>query len=594
MRFRSLAKWDDRESSKVLIYIAQLIDELLFDYTLDTYKPSAMNTALLIGEAVSTIKAIESGVVLKPNLRHVLDELCENLKNDEIAKELISVDIVGVTTTLQDRKASESSVATVVELLHRQIPLSAYKQKNQEMLYLEVMGSQDINKIRKFTRSYITTLLNSGYSSKHIEKESQKFFFYSKDRITDNAAILDYFELFSKASISYDVLYRAPSYFLEFLESAKYLGIKVIKVVSEEAPLFNDELVAQKFQLGFEEVYLWISEVSGKEPYVVKAMADKKIETIQTLIGLYHHKESPKSITECLVRNSATGKCYKVAKLTNPMHKCHDATQTVASKKLSIFMKAFALKKESFNKFHRSAELHSLALASESIENQMINLWIALESLIPSKDNDDIAQIEHISNSVMPFLNLEYIRKILTRFSKDLLYWNRGLIKSIYKRINAQGVVSKTAHLLALPEYEALRSELESSFGDNHLLRDRYEHLVSLVSSPKKISTTLDVHAKRVAWQLRRIYRARNMIVHDGSTPSYTEVLIENTHDYLDTVMKWLMALASSANTIHTVSQGFKMMELNYISYKEALSEKNIVFNKDNVDLLLFKYAMNR
>jgi hypothetical protein len=456
------------------------------------------------------------------------------------------------------------------------------------------MTSQDINKMRKFTRSYITTLLNSGYSSKYIEKESQKFFFYSNDRITGNAAILDYFELFSKKPIEYDVLYRAPSYFLEFLESAKYLGIKVVKAVADDSPLFTDEVVAHKFNLGFEEVYLWISEVSGKEPYVVKSMADKKIETIQTLIGLYHHKESPKPIAECLVRNSVTGKCNKVAKLTNPMHKCHDATQTVASKKLSTFMKAFALKSESFNKFHRSAELHSLALASESIENQMINLWIALESLIPSKDNDDIAQIEHISNSVMPFLNLEYIRKILTRFSKDLLYWNGGVIKKIYKKINTQGVVSKTAHLLALPEYEALRTDLEKSFGDNHLLRDRYEHLVGLLSSPMKISNTLDMHATRVAWQLRRIYRARNMIVHDGSTPSYTEVLIENTHDYLDTVMKWLMALASSANTIHTVSQGFKMMELNYLSYKKSLLEKNLAFNKENIDLLLFKFSMSR
>jgi hypothetical protein len=138
MRFRSLAKWDDRENSKALIYIAQLIDELLFDYTLDTYKPSAMNTALLIGEAVTTIKAIKSGVVLKPNLRHVLDELCENLKNDEIAQDLISVDIAGVTGTLQDRKASDSSISTVVELLHRQIPLSAYKKKIKNYYILKL------------------------------------------------------------------------------------------------------------------------------------------------------------------------------------------------------------------------------------------------------------------------------------------------------------------------------------------------------------------------------------------------------------------------------------------------------------------------
>lgn len=59
MRFRSTRKWDDITNSKGLLYFAQLIDELLFDYTIDAYKPSAMNTALLASEAYSTFKKVE-------------------------------------------------------------------------------------------------------------------------------------------------------------------------------------------------------------------------------------------------------------------------------------------------------------------------------------------------------------------------------------------------------------------------------------------------------------------------------------------------------------------------------------------------------
>lgn len=593
MRFRSLGKWDNREESKGLIFVAQLIDELMFDYTLDTYKPSAMNTALLIKEAVTTIKAIEAGVVMKPNLAHVLHELCENLKSDEVAQRMITVDIDGVTTTLQNPKSSDGSVATVVELLMRQVPLQDYKIMTEASILVELSTTQDRSKLRKLTRSYITTLLNYGYTDKYIRKVSQQFFHYSSDRITDNSAIAAFFENFNVNPIEFDVIYKAPEYFKEFSDAAKRLGISVLSDL-DDTPISQAEITKHKLSLSAGEVFLFMTKVLGKEPNIVKLKADRKIETIQTLIGLYHHKATPKSITDCLVRNSETGICTKVSRHTNPMHKCHDAVKTVASKKLSSFMKAFSLKSESFAKFHRSAELHSLALASESVENQMINLWIALESLVPNNTDKDTAQIDHLANSIMPFLNLEYVNKLLTRFSKDLLTWNAGVVRRIYKDVDAKGVVSKTAHLLALNKYEHLRRDLEESFGDFHLLRDRYEHLQRMLSSPKLIVDVLDAHSKRVAWQLRRIYRARNTIVHDGSTPSYTEILVENTHDYLDSVMRWLMALASSENTIHTVAQGFKMVELNYGSYKKNLSKKGLVFDEDNIDSLMFSFHYSR
>ncbi|CAM3391111.1 hypothetical protein BZK31_26640 [Pseudomonas floridensis] len=589
MRFRSLGKWDNREESKGLIFVAQLIDELMFDYTLDTYKPSAMNTALLIKEAVTTIKAIDAGVVMKPNLAHILNELCENLKSDEVAQLMMTVDIEGVTTILKNPKSSDGSVATVVELLMRQVPLRDYKAMTEAFMLLELRTSQDRSKLRKLTRSYITTLLNYGYTDKYIRKVSQQFFHYSSDRITDNNAITAYFEKFAVNAVEFDVVYKAPEYFKEFAEAAERLGILVSGDL-EEIPISQDEIARNKLNLGAGEVFLFIAKVKGKEPNIVKLKADRKLETIQTLIGLYHHKESRKSITDCLVRNSETGVCTKISRHTNPMHKCHDTVQTVASKKLSSFMKAFSLQPESFAKFHRSAELHSLALASESVENQMINLWIALESLIPNNTDKDTAQIDHLANSIMPFLNLEYVNKLLTRFSKDLLTWNAGVVRRMYKAVDAKGVVSKTAHLLALSKYDHLRKDLEESFGDFHLLRDRYQHLQKILSSPKLVVDVLDAHSKRVAWQLRRIYRARNTIVHDGSTPSYTEILVENTHDYLDSVMRWLMALASSENTIHTVAQGFKMVELNYGSYKKKLSQKGLTFDEGNIDSLMFSF----
>lgn len=280
-----------------------------------------------------------------------------------------------------------------------------------------------------------------------------------------------------------------------------------------------------------------------------------------------------------------------VTKSVNPMHKCNDLKTVVASEKLSLFMNGFLMRGDSFRKFNRSAELHALALSSESTENQMINLWIALESIIPNKDDEDSSsQIEHVAKSILPFLNLGYISKLIERLSKDIRYWNRKLHRRLLNGSTGANNALPMARFLILDEYEDKRQELEELFRDYHLLRDRYFYIKSLLSKPGHIIQALDSHTKRVEWQIRRIYRARNMIVHDGITPTYTEVLIENTHDYLDSVMNGLMTLASSEYTLNTIAQGFKLAEINYDSYYKALSAKGISFQESNINDLLFKY----
>lgn len=76
MKYRKLDKWDAPAECVNLLYFAQLLDELFFDFTLDTYKPSAMNSSLLCEEALKVIEEINNGNIKKPNLQHVLDELC--------------------------------------------------------------------------------------------------------------------------------------------------------------------------------------------------------------------------------------------------------------------------------------------------------------------------------------------------------------------------------------------------------------------------------------------------------------------------------------------------------------------------------------
>ena len=580
MKFRSLHKWDNAQGSKELILFAQLVDELLFEFTLDTYKPSAMNSSLLVREAIQTYLAIESGAIKSPNLKHIIDELCENIDKDVIAQSLIRVDLGGVKSTLKDPKTPNKSKLTCLRLIESQMPLTLYKSKNEELLMGSICGAKDSSSIRSLTRSYITTLLNSGYSEKYIQGEAREFFHYSSNRISGNSDISLFLENFKNEPEEFQVVYKGPQFLKGFESAAEKLGITITENKGELSQVIDK----CNFGLAQNQIYL-TTKCEAKEYHKAKKYSDSKIDQLQTLIGLYHHKESPKKISEGLVVSPDLINGKIVASHFNPMHKCKDLKIGTASRKLNKFMDGFSMERESFFRFNRSADLHALALASDSVENQLINLWTALESLLPSKEDEKISQIEHISNSIMPFLNIGYIQKIVIRLSKDLLLWNSGFSKNVFKKVECSGIPEKTLNFLALDKYERLRDDLKRRFNDFHLLRERFCYLEKLMSSPLHVVSSLDSHKQRVDWQIRRIYRARNMIVHDGRTPSYTEILIENTHDYLDTILSSLMSLGSKDHILNSIDQGFKMAELSYLSYYKRLNEKGLKFDERNIEL---------
>jgi hypothetical protein len=230
-----------------------------------------------------------------------------------------------------------------------------------------------------------------------------------------------------------------------------------------------------------------------------------------------------------------------------------------------------------------------MALRSDAEENQILNLWISLESLVPSETKaDEVSNIEHIVASLIPFLSIGYIERLLHNLCKDLLRWNHVATRHALRAIPGLKFTDRLAKLLVLTQFDAQRIALENGFRDFHLLRDRFAYFKDILRSPSKVVEALDAHQQRLEWQLRRIYRARNIIVHSGHTPAYTRPLIAHAHDYLDTVLALLTRLASSPKRVHSVSQGFKYVELNYKTYYNNLSAKNLEFNVHNIEGLVF------
>lgn len=176
MQFRPLKNWKNPQECEGLIFVAQMIDELVFKYTLSTYKPSAMNTSLLVKEGLDVINLINEGVIKESNLESIIEELTANLKSDIVAKDLIKVSIGDIISELKS-KGSLNSKKTILELLDQQINLHLYKDKTEELLIEHLNLPTNFSILRQLTRTYITTLINVGFSESFIDETSREFFF---------------------------------------------------------------------------------------------------------------------------------------------------------------------------------------------------------------------------------------------------------------------------------------------------------------------------------------------------------------------------------------------------------------------------------
>lgn len=333
------------------------------------------------------------------------------------------------------------------------------------------------------------------------------------------------------------------------------------------------------------ETYVATRPFEALDPFSAVKAAEDKIELASTLTVLYHHKEKPNWASTCLLIDIDQHVSRVYAPKINVMHKCIDLKKEKAAKSLNVLINGFSMSHPSFSKFDRAVGLHALALGSDSHENQLLNLWIALETLVPS--NIGRSKISQITDGIYPFLALSYFPRLLERLVSDIFVWNRSMILKHLKNVPGTSMSQKLVRILILPEFKEKKEEFYGSFLDFYLLRNRCYAMEQFLTKPKETLKSLKVHEQRVSWHIRRIYRTRNMIVHAGRTPTYLEVLIENLHDYLDIVMSKLVDFTVEGGRINSLEQGFQLAEAKWATHAERLKTTELI-TEENIDRLIF------
>lgn len=181
-----------------------------------------------------------------------------------------------------------------------------------------------------------------------------------------------------------------------------------------------------------------------------------------------------------------------------------------------------------------SLEQHSLALASAEQKASLVGIWTAFECLVGSDRRD--SNVKRIVDWIAPIVALRRVEKI-TRY---LAICCHGYFKAVsqdpsdhFKR-SSSFYFSPRDILDAItgPKNNDLVKKLFCNTSNHPLLCFRIWHAWQSFHKPKIVKRDLLNSRQNLHWHIERIYRARNLTVHQGETPPLVSELVDHAQHY--------------------------------------------------------------
>jgi hypothetical protein len=185
-------------------------------------------------------------------------------------------------------------------------------------------------------------------------------------------------------------------------------------------------------------------------------------------------------------------------------------------------------------------ECHALALSADHPKTAIINLWTALETITGFLGAK--ATGARVADCIAPIIARRRVDKIATYLAlsvHSMAQWDGRGIDSTFLPASSEKFVAPDDILRAVTgkaNNPAVEYLLQRS-AEYPLLVNRLFTVWQQFHDPKALAGSLAQSRKRVEWQISRIYRARNLLVHRGDQSRYTWRLLRNAHYYVSSTI---------------------------------------------------------
>ena len=566
MKQGNLEKWSDCISCENLLFFSELVNELLFDYSIPSNRVATLNTHFLCIDAMSAINAIENNGVPEGTLKPIVEELFTALKVDPVFE---SVDNTPLNFFVKSEKNGFRIVNNIGELNYQELKIAVtsiytlyfndnkYYNDLKEQVIKIIKGNDNSQQLNLFrlTKSLLTEIINIGYSHQYIYYVMDNHFWNSKSSVDSPDQIELFFDEFPMQRKKFDVYFLVDNN--KIYQYVKY--IDRIKMYDELEAKCNSHKEKQFLQKRKNQSYIAVS-VDAYDYYTAAADARNMLSLDISIYRLYNHEYRYNINTvKCGVYEGSV--FYRVSSPKSAVsHKKMPSSKQI-KENMAISEKAIetALKKSFFDlpfTLIKAVEFHSHSLDSISKENQLLDFWAIFESVLNISSKHTTDRIQQVCMYLVPILKRKYIFSLFEQLAADIKAYSDNDYKSIIGDAKkSKDIVQKMCEFILLEENIQKKNEFITNCKNYPLLKERIVYYSDTLNSPKSIYSFVEKHANRVQWQIMRIYRNRNLIIHNGESMPYLNLLIENLHSYVDEFIEYVFNSVSNGNTIESMCQ---------------------------------------
>ncbi|MEN6373333.1 MAG: hypothetical protein ABFD75_00960 [Smithella sp.] len=512
--------------------------ELFDEDTFDSWQVRTSNVKTILNEIIESIDIVKDYHSYHANIRDLINEAIDIatfdiiikkhftflLKHLEIIKQTYEAGVKGKET--RDLESFKSLVKVISAYL------DGYSDKLKRVIgELLEKGEETGFKIELYqlTMALGVDLKSCGYSDQTLRK--------SLDILKDaNEPCFHkrYYRLLSEYSGALNE-YEC-SYYIQWPPSTPSIDLSQYNI-SLSTERKKDQLSDAEYE--FYEKFppngiIANTKVQSLDSYSARCLGEDQLESLFAVSRLFRPSKKVGIISPLVLVYTGTQqfKCFKED--TSRLQYIRD--RRTAPSMISSFATLYGkLASEDAGQFSASLQHHKLAQLASTDEARLINLWISLEALVQNGSNNII---ERISTYVSTSVTGGHIYSMLRALAMDInKIWKfsdtSSLLQNISKRSNKNYLhVYDLLSILRDKEKGDLINSLLEISAVNTLCVFRISRQWKIFQDIKSIQKFIENHKQIVEWQLRRIYRARNNIVHTGTCAAGTSQLIQNLHTY--------------------------------------------------------------
>ena len=320
MKNKDFDNWNYTPEIESLAFFANLVDEMTFNYTTDSFKAPALNVISLMQETLSTINDVESGNIANAALVSLFEELTDAIKNDQAFNEILNnKELQYLVCNLNFKETPINVTANIIKiLLERNNIAKVYSDSLKEELIRLIKNTNSKSKIEQYTRSLITQLRNEGYSDDFLYFSNYDFFFGEERQIQSKEIIDDYFQMFDSSEYEYEVYFIGHKFVGNIETNDEY---DVVEDINNE----NDNQIINRYIHRKSGISKFLKfTIQSKDPYSARLAALRSLRKHFSLLNLYHHKYMLDINPYCLVYERTNDKAVVIKDSTRAILKCKD------------------------------------------------------------------------------------------------------------------------------------------------------------------------------------------------------------------------------------------------------------------------------